>query len=362
MLNSQEKIRKRKELGQSIINAVIENDMDKVLFLLESGACLNTRTCMGMSLINLAASRGLHKMVNVLLENGAKIHDKEPDTENTPLHFAVENRHDNVVETLLKLGADVDTKNIHGYTPLMTAFSQNQIAIAKMLLKNNANLKEATDKLGTNPLHIAVKKGHLDLIALLIEHGADIECRKKDGLTALLYAVGYKNIDALQILIDHGANVNTPAIVKDAITPLQKACADGSKNIVEMLLKNGVDIEAKNSHGKTALRYAVFFNKIEIVELLVKYKARINGSEALHCAAKQGFKDTLKILLENGGDINDKDQKGLTTLYCSSYFNKVEIVEYLIENRMQEPMVLHAASINGSKEVLDLLLAKGCKC
>ena len=107
MLNSQEKTRKRKELGQSIIYAVIENDIKKVLSLLESGASLNTRTCMGMSLINVAASRGLHQMVNVLLEKGAKIHEKEPDTENTALHFAIENGHANVVETLLKLGANV---------------------------------------------------------------------------------------------------------------------------------------------------------------------------------------------------------------------------------------------------------------
>ena len=101
-------------------------------------------------------------------------------------------------------------------------------------------------------------------------------------------------------------------------TALMRAADGGHKDIVELLLKNGADINKKNESGWTALTVAAENGNTDIVDLLLKNGADINtcdsGWSLLMGAAWNFHVDTVKLLLERGAPINDKDNRGETVL------------------------------------------------
>jgi ankyrin repeat protein len=85
------------------------------------------------------------------------------------------------------------------------------------------------------------QKGHKDIVALLIEKGADIEAASDVGSTPLYIAAQKGNVEVVEYLLRHGANVE--AKFKNYYTPLYIACQNGWLPIVKMLLNAGANIE-----------------------------------------------------------------------------------------------------------------------
>lgn len=95
-------------------------------------------------------------------------------------------------------------------------------------------------------------------------------------LNKTLFDVAYDgNEELAKILIKEGVNINT--IINSLFeTPLFIAVKRNKKNIVKLLLENGADVNSENIYGLTPLYYAISDNNVEIVELLVKSGANIN--------------------------------------------------------------------------------------
>ena len=110
--------------------------------------------------------------VRACLRAGA---DPDARTENgdTPLHFAADEGHADVIETLLEAGADPDARDENGWTPLHIAARWGHVAAIMALLKGGAD-PDVRDKGGDTPLHIAAGNGNAAAIAALIEAGAAI--------------------------------------------------------------------------------------------------------------------------------------------------------------------------------------------
>jgi ankyrin repeat protein len=153
--------------------------------------------------------------------------------------------------------------------------------------------------------------------------------------------------------------------------PLHDACEDGSALIVELLLKNGADIKAKNAYSNTPLHVAARNGNTEVVKLLLEQGADINAKNfwsdtPLHWAASNGNTEAVKLLLEYGADINVKDSDGDTPLHLAAGNGKTEVVKRLLE-RDANPYArnnsgdtpLHVAASNGNTEVVELLLKNG---
>ena len=181
----------------------------------------------------------------------------------------------------------------------------------------------------------AAANGDLDEVMELVEKGADVNARDKDGWTPLHHAAANGHLDIVKFLVENGADVDAEA--NDGSTPLHVAAFFGHLDVVKFLVKNGAYVNAMDNDGQTPLHVAAANGHLNIVKFLVRHGADANakdrdGSTPLHVAASRGHLDVAKFLVEHGADINAKDKDGWTPLHHAALFGHLDIVKLLIEN------------------------------
>lgn len=141
-------------------------------------------------------------------------------------------------------------------TDLLKAVMEGNLEKVRKLISEGANAN-SVDKYGYSPLLWAsTKEANIPIIEILLESGADVNKANISGETPLIRAADRGNEKIINLLIEHKANVN--AVDMDEETPLIKAVKDGHSNIVNLLLSKGADLKNVNKHGQTALEIAEF--------------------------------------------------------------------------------------------------------
>jgi len=195
---------------------------------------------------------------------------------------------------------------------------------------------------GATPLVMAARNGHSEVATYLIERcRADIEQvgsvtfdgETIEGAPPLWCAAAAGHMDIVRLLVSHGANVNSTT--KTNSTPLRAACFDGHFDIVEYLISNGADIEVANRHGHTCLMIACYKGHLRIASYLIDIGAELNrktvkGNTALHDCAESGSLDIMKLLLSRNARM-DVDSYGMTPLLAAAVTGHTLIVEFLIQ-------------------------------
>jgi ankyrin repeat protein len=129
----------------------------------------------------------------------------------------------------------------------------------------------AKAKNGASLLHLALIGGHEAVAALLISKGADTHVKMSDGTTTLHFAVLRNCNEIAKFLLDDGVDAN--AVSTNLGTPLHIAASTGNVEIAEMLLAKGADVDVKNRRGMTPLTLAKNKNDNAMIELLKEYGA-----------------------------------------------------------------------------------------
>ena len=132
--------------------------------------------------------------------------------------------------------ADLEAKNEYGYTALMCAAMRGKKDVVEYLVKNGAEVN-ATDEDGGTALMEAAWQGRKDVVEVLIKKGADLEAKNKEGRTALIIAAYWGKKDVVEYLVKNGAEVNTKN--KWGRTALMFAAMRGKKDVVEYLKAYG---------------------------------------------------------------------------------------------------------------------------
>lgn len=207
-------------------------------------------------------------------------------------------------DDVLSLNSNIEAFNV--LEALLSAVHKNNISIVTKLFERGANIDSA-DYFGATPLMIAVKEHRVEVLAKLIELGANIEAKDKNGETALFLAAYYHYYDILEKLINAGADIN--AKDKSGFTPLHIAVYMNDFNDIPKLISFGADIEAKDSNGRTPLFLSIDRGYIASLEKLITFGANIetrdnSGRTALELASAKNKAETVKKLSELGATIH----------------------------------------------------------
>ncbi|XP_025081785.1 uncharacterized protein LOC112556729 [Pomacea canaliculata] len=374
-------------------------NVDAVRILLQHGADVNCQDNYGTASLHLASHNGFPEVVKLLVEYKADVNAKTREKE-TSLHFACSNNHDEVAEILLTGGAEVDAKDINGWTPLHIASFQGYMDVVNVLMRHLASVNEKT-LLNVSALHLACIYGHLNIVNSLLSHGAEVnatdprdsftplhfatlsgqaqiikslidnkaELNRVDskGFSSLCYACNRGQKEVVDILLSHGANVNIKTKVGD-MTPLLLACQMDFPDIVRRLLQEGANLEAEDAEGRTALHAASNGSSVDLVKLLVTRGARIDhrdksGWTPLHFACQRGDQNVVDLLLEKSSNVDVTTSDDVTPLHIASSHGHAGAVEALIRKGANlafkdktELTALHFAAYYGKKNVVEVLV------
>ncbi|HHT11112.1 MAG TPA: tetratricopeptide repeat protein [Candidatus Atribacteria bacterium] len=227
---------------------------------------------------------GTPEEVQEAVKNGADINCQDEELGWTPLMSAMLNESGQEIVTLLVgAGANVNVTSWSGINALMLAAESSESSLVKYLLDNGAKeyINDTESEYGFTPLIWAAKNNDTnggEVIQVLIDHGADVSIKDKNGFTAILYAAMLNgNEDVIRTLIQNGVDINQ--IGPKNVTPLMGAISMNSNiNITKLLLDSGADVSVISEEGKKAIDYALELERFKGTEIL-RQLAEMSGVE-----------------------------------------------------------------------------------
>ncbi len=278
--------------------------------------------------------------------------------------------------------------------------------VEKLLVEDPdlVTLKDGKGKggIGSPVLCVAVQHGHKDIADLLLSRGADPNEMDISGRTCLHVAARKGDVELIELLIKHGMDVNVRAHDSSRSIPL---CHAGSRQAAEVLIAEGADLSWKDKSGGIVLHSLIRTGTTDAAEAIIEHGVDVNaqnnfGSTAIHVTAEHGSRKMAEVLVARGANLNIKDNKGFTPLarkmkfvHGSGVYAK-DFAKFLIRSGAQytindvawlgdlarftelldtdpalvnyvDPLdrepVLFAAIYGGNSDIFELLLAKGVK-
>ncbi|KAL0967558.1 hypothetical protein UPYG_G00253770 [Umbra pygmaea] len=292
-----------------LLSAVFHH-VNCVKILLQNGANPNIANKDGETPLYKVCSKPNKRIVHLLLKCGASVHDG-CNRGVTPLHEAA--AHDNVeiCQILVEAGAEIHKTNIYGIDSFFTAAQYGSVNVLFFLMSKGADINcQASD--GATPLYEASKNGCKEVVELLLKKKADANQPTKQGLLPLHVAVQKGHFDIVAILIPA---TNKNRVKRSGISPLHLAAERNRDWILELLIEQGYDVNAKLSderskmyadRRRTALYFAVVNSNIEATKMLLEAGANPNVDmfNPLLIAVRRGCKDMTTMLVEHGANMN----------------------------------------------------------
>jgi ankyrin repeat protein len=290
---------------------------------------------------------------------------------------AAMNQNKAAVRSLIDQRADVNAPQADGATALHWAVRWDDLEMVDLLLKSGANPK-SSNRNGATPLFLASENGSAQVLERLLDAGVDPNVAVlPNGETALMLAARSGHLDAVKALVDHGANVNTAENL-DGTTALMWAAFENHPAVIDFLFQRGADVNARSKvvapparrggnpnndaedappptntkGGLSALIIAAREGHVESVRALIAAGTAVNQrsgdqTSPLLAAVQNGFYDVAALLLDNNADPNLANAKGWTPLYM------------VVKNRNIETGTVPLPNDIGELEFIELILDRG---
>lgn len=266
--------------------------------------------------------------------------------------------------------AGVDWRGPDDSTALHWAVYESDHERARALIRAGADVN-ASNRYGSNAMQLAAEMADLEMLRILLDAGADVDSPNPEGQTALMLVARTGNVEAARLLVDRGANINAIERFGEQ-NALMWAAARRHPAMVEYLIRQGAEIDrasidrdykrhvtkegrAKNLDrgGLTPLLFAVRENCLGCVEVLIREGADLDkpdpdGVSPLVLAIINANWDIARALIEAGADVQQWDMFGHTAMH--GIIGRYKSTEVRIGDPLNETT---------GRQILDMLLARG---
>ena len=209
----------------------------------------------------------------------------------TSLHDAVRSGDPSRVSEALQVANDIDDTDFVLGSALHLTVVEQQPEMAEILIDGGADIDLVSEINGRTALLLASELGDLEMVHVLLEHGADIQMRDNLGQTARHLATRFGQESVVKALLNAGANID----IRDSgegMTPLSISSLQGDVAITKLLVSNGADIEARSASGHTPFSFAT----------------------SMESYVNVGGDELIRYFADLGVDISPEDNAGITPL------------------------------------------------
>lgn len=352
--------------------AALRGDVAMIKFLLNRGAHVDTESAAGTTPFVTAAQHGHLDTVAFLVSIDAQWKERK-----SPLHVVTANGFTDVLKFLIAEGVDVDLSDEYGLTPLCVAVVSGQVDALHVLIAAGASANVVNQQAGDyTALHYAAELGREEAMKTLIATGGgDVHAKTDAGHTPFLVAALHGHVDVLSVLLENGAE---PFASGDDFSAVHLAATTNQLKVLQFFVANGLtqDFE-KETNGVSPLSLAASAGHIDVVQFLIEYQESSCGTrsevklalrtEALTGAIEGSQLEIVRLLCENGASTDMLATKDTTALHTAAAVGSTEIVEYLLgvqhvdiqtHNSAGLTALLYAATA-GHGHIVDVLIAHG---
>ena len=362
--------------------------------LINNGANLGVVYQGQRTILHVAVSAGVVPVVDVLLARELEINAVDSHG-NSALHIAANIGNEDMVTLLLGHQPQMKRVNLDGETALSLAVLQGNLNVVEKILAAATLVRPAivrrpllgkrhdysevkrkleqglivSPTIARPPLHSAVALGDLAMINLLLKNNANVEQRDAEQNKPIYYAIHMGRLDIVKVFLESGASLkHIGSTTSNVLALVLKQWALGLQgdweNMIDLLLHRQVPVDEK------VLKRAASLGDIPLLKKLLNKKPStfIMPSSLIHKAAYHGHHDMIHFLLATCFSGREKNEQGRLPLHEAAMGGNTHIFEELLllhpdtvnalDNAGHTP--LHCAVFGGNKEVVNLLIQRGC--
>ncbi|XP_053557366.1 ankyrin repeat and death domain-containing protein 1B isoform X3 [Bombina bombina] len=315
-------------------NAAKKNDVKTMTELQEEKVNINAKNNHGLTVLHLAAWSANLNIVQMLIKAGANQKATNEDGMNV-LHFAAQNNKNDIVDYLLKdlQLNDLNAPDKKGRKPFHLAAEKGHLTMINNLLSVDLFTNEK-DQDGNTALHLAAMNGHCEVLDVLIDLWENKDELNEQGATPFYMAVEGGHELCASHLLKAECNINITN--NDGYSALHVAAQNGHRSLVNFLIANKIDFTPKPDDKNPPLHLAILHDHMSIVDELLEAGYDINvinvrNQSALHLAAELKNTDLVEKLLKTGCDLTIADKQGKTALNVAARTNHTLIVDMIIK-------------------------------
>ncbi|KAF3421182.1 hypothetical protein E2986_08653 [Frieseomelitta varia] len=333
---------------QTLLHRAIDHNKEDIAqFLIRSGCDLNAPRKPGpdgaggdesrdeCTPLHLCCQWGLEQVVQTLIEHGADVNARDVEGK-TPVHVAIQNQHSQIISLLLcHPSIDLNKRDKKGLTPFATALTFRNNKAAQAILERLPKAAEQYDNKGRNFLHTAIQKNDMENILFLL------------------------SIQVNNVFIVLNVDVNSRVHDVTQTPPLHLAAISGNEMLVRSLILAGARVNDTDANRNTALHAAAKAGHAAIVSALLQNNINFDavnadGDNALHVAVREGHVSVVRTLLTectlDAEAVNLKGRNPLHELARCGKDNAANICELFLECMSQYPV--NNADLDGNTPLL----------
>lgn len=368
---------------------------DKIVDLLvEEGCSLDCTDAEGNTALHHACRNGYLTIAKSLLvplstkgslTHSALINASGPGGQSA-LHLALEGPYQNVVMLLVQHKANVNARDASFQTPLHIAAKKGNLAMCTYLLNEGAQ-HDAREAQSKTPLQLACEAGYYQLVQMMLDQ-SQLNASNMTFLTAFFAAVEHSHVQIAESFFSRGLKLQE--LRKDFHKPLTLAAKSGCLAMVELMIQEKCDVNARDEDGWNALHIASYHGNYQVIErlfasgvstraitvrketaLLLAVKRNHfavaerllrsdndsslvsaedeQGQQAIHHVVRVGSLEVFNLLMSNGGKINVNNSIGWQPLHIATAYGHLALVERLLQQGANTEEKLGSSAIKKSQ-------------